>query len=105
MQGKIRRSQGRTPLHTAKRKYRTNVTRITKNNIKTYGLENYHLVDKYTYNVDHIVPVMYGFNNGIPEEKIGDIRNLRVICKIENIKKRCNVDYEAVDMDLFGEYL
>lgn len=105
VQGKIRRAEGKTPLHTAKRKYRNEVTRITRNNIKKHGLENYHLIDKYTYNVDHIVPIMYGFRNDITQELIGNIRNLRVIRKLENIKKRCNIDYEQVDTELFEGYL
>jgi hypothetical protein len=102
---KLERAKGKTPLHTAKKLYRNEVGRNTKRQIKEFGLENISLVDKYNYNIDHIVPVMYGFNNGIPAQLIGDIRNLIVIPKITNIKKRCNINYEHVDIELFKEWL
>lgn len=31
------------------------------------------------YQLDHIVPKRYGFENGIPPEQIGDIKNLQII--------------------------
>lgn len=102
---KIRRKTKRTPLHTAKHQYRIDVGRISKKSIKEHGLKNIELVDKYNFNVDHIVPVMYGFHHNIPPEIIGDIRNLQVIDKIKNIKKRCKIDYNVIDMNLFASYI
>lgn len=101
---KIRKTKS-SPLHTAKHQYRVDVGRITKQSIKEHGLLNVELVDKYNFNVDHIVPIMYGFHNGIPPEIIGDIRNLQVISKIKNIKKRCKIDYNIIDMNLFANYI
>ena len=105
IQRKYNRSKGPTPLHTAKKNYRREVDKYNKRSLKQNELKNRHLVDKYNYNIDHIVPTMYGFWNNIPPELIGNIRNMRVIPKIDNIKKRCNIDYSAVDYELFKGYI
>jgi len=58
-----------------------------------------HLIDGYdstkhgkmgkdgAYQIDHIIDIKYGFDNGIPAEKIADISNLQFITWEENIKK------------------
>lgn len=43
--------------------------------------------DDNAYHLDHIYPVIQGFENGIPPELIGDISNLRFIPWRENISK------------------
>lgn len=43
--------------------------------------------DPNAYHLDHIVPISYGFLNGIPPEEIADISNLRFIPWLENIQK------------------
>jgi hypothetical protein len=102
--GKIKRATKSTPLHTAKQKYRNAVKRATDNSIKTHGLENHHLIDKYNYNVDHVLPTMIGFKYNIPPELIGDIRNLKVIKKVDNIKKRMKLLINDINLELFKEY-
>ncbi len=39
------------------------------------------------YHLDHIVPIVYGFYNNIPPEKIGSISNLRFIRSTVNMRK------------------
>ena len=47
-------------------------------------LEGYKGRGKYTNHLDHIVPVIIGYWNDIPVEKIGDISNLRFITAQKN---------------------
>jgi len=102
---KASRREKSTPLHTAKHAYRIDVNRETKKSLRNQEIPNLHLRDKYNYNLDHIVPVMCGFRHKIPPAIIGNIKNLRVIPKIQNIKKRMNIDYDCVDKLLFKDYL
>jgi len=46
-----------------------------------------HWVMENAYHLDHIIPINYGFLNGIPAEEIGHISNLRFIPWLENIQK------------------
>ena len=39
------------------------------------------------YNLDHIIPIIYGYENKISPEEIGDIGNLKFIPAMENHKK------------------
>lgn len=39
------------------------------------------------FHLDHIVPIVYGFYNNIPPEKIGSISNLRFIRSTVNMRK------------------
>lgn len=105
IQRKYARQMKSTPLHTAKHLYRVEVGRHTKNSLKNNYLKGKEMSDKYNYNIDHIVPVMYGFHNNIPPELIGHINNLQVITKIDNLKKRCNIDYNNMDKELFKDYI
>lgn len=43
------------------------------------------------YHLDHIYPKSKGFDNNIPPELIGDIRNLRIIPGIDNVKKGATI--------------
>jgi hypothetical protein len=43
------------------------------------------------YHLDHIYPKSKGFDNGIPPGLIGDIRNLRIIPGIDNVKKKATI--------------
>jgi len=103
-QNKRNRSEKSTKLHTDKHKYRTDVNRFTIQSIKNHNIPNIEKRDKYNWNLDHLVPIMVGFHKKIPPELIGDYRNLEVIPKIDNIKKRMNIS-EKYDKELFKEYL
>jgi hypothetical protein len=75
---------------TDKEKYYKEVIRITRlQNITV--LENYEkrskAPDEHAYNLDHIYPIIKGFENNIPPEIIGDISNLRFIPWKENLHK------------------
>ena len=105
IQRKYARQTKSTPLHTAKHLYRIEVGRHTKNSLKNDYLKGKEMSDKYNYNIDHIVPVMYGFHNKIPPELIGHINNLQVITKLDNLKKRCNIDYANMNKQLFKDYI
>jgi len=67
--------------------YRKKVDRITKVNIT----EN-NIVVPGGHEVDHIFPVSYGYQLGIPAHVVGDIGNLQVMLMSENRKKsnKCN---------------
>lgn len=39
------------------------------------------------YHIDHIVPIIYGYENNIPPHEIGNIKNLQFIKAIKNHKK------------------
>lgn len=39
------------------------------------------------YQIDHIIPIKYGFENNLPPETIGDINNLRIVTWKENRDK------------------
>ncbi len=47
------------------------------------------------YDIDHIVPISYGYKNKIPPELIGNIENLRVITNKENILKGDRITKES----------
>lgn len=55
------------------------------------------------YHLDHIVSISYCFKNNIPEEICSDIRNLRLIPAIYNIKK--NVKVSTIIPDIFKPYI
>lgn len=44
-------------------------------------------IDKNAFHVDHIIPIIYGYEHNIPPEQIGNISNLRFISALENHKK------------------
>ena len=44
-------------------------------------------IDENAYNLDHIIPIIYGFKNNIDPKIIGNISNLRFIPWDENVKK------------------
>lgn len=102
---KIKHTTHLTTLNKVKRQYRVDCNRETQRTKKQHQVKDIHLVDKYNYNLDHIVSVIYGFYNNIPPVLIGHVNNLRVIPKIDNIKKGSSVDFNCVDKDLFKGYL
>ena len=59
----------------------------TLSNFKRRGWKKYHL--------DHIYPISKGYQNEIPPEKIGNIKNLRFIYYKKNIKKGSNITNES----------
>ena len=44
-------------------------------------------LDENAYHIDHIVPIIYGYEHNIPPEELGNIKNLQFIKAIENHKK------------------
>ena len=44
-------------------------------------------LDENAYHIDHIVPIIYGYENNIPPEELGNIKNLQFIKAIENHRK------------------
>jgi hypothetical protein len=75
--------------------YILDVLRITKKQ-PLHTLKNFEKIGKINengYAIDHIYPKSKGFDNNIPAELIGDIRNLQIISGIENSKKREHIIY------------
>jgi hypothetical protein len=75
--------------------YILDVLRITKKQ-PLHTLENFDKIGRIEnggYAVDHIYSKSKGFDNNIPAELIGDIRNLQIIPGIINIKKREHIIY------------
>lgn len=82
---------------TDKEKYYREVIRITRLQNITI-LEHYDKRAKapteHAYHLDHIYPVIGGFENNIAPEIIGDISNLRFIPWKENLKKSDKILFE-----------
>jgi len=80
-----------------KRLYYIKVWFITESmpihNLKNFDKRCYYGAS--CYNLDHILPISYGFHNNIPPEKIGNISNLRFIPSEENIKKGFKLTEES----------
>ena len=75
--------------------YILEVLRITKKQ-SLHTLENFDKIGHISnggYAIDHIYPKSKGFDNKIPAELIGDIKNLQIIPGIENSKKREKIIY------------
>lgn len=61
--------------------------------LKNYDKRCFRGVD--CYHLDHTVPIIYGYNNKIPPEKIGGISNLRFIPSEDNMKKGYKITEES----------
>lgn len=48
------------------------------------------------YDIDHIVPISYGYKNQLPAELIGSIENLRIISNKENLIKNNKITDDAI---------
>jgi hypothetical protein len=75
--------------------YILEVLRVTKRQ-PLHTLENYDKIGRLEnggYAIDHIYPKSKGFDNKIPAELIGDIKNLQIIPGLENSKKREKIIY------------
>ena len=72
---------------SCKKKYKLKVNSITKTSIK----QNDIIIPE-GYEVDHIFPVSYGHQLGLPPHVIGHINNLQIITREENRKKSNKCD-------------
>lgn len=68
-----------------KSSYYSIVWKHTENN--SFYIENIAKRGFMKYDIDHIVPISYGYKNNIPPELIGSLENLRVISNRDNIAK------------------
>lgn len=66
------------------KQYRKQVWKYTRKEplfqLDNWGKSNFHL--------DHIISIKWGFDNNIKPWVIGNIANLRYLCKSENLSKR-----------------
>lgn len=73
------------------KKYNSKVRGLTRHNIKKMNGVDLTNRGKMgvngAYQIDHIIPIKYGFDNDINEELIADVSNLRFIPWEENAKK------------------
>jgi len=58
-------------------------------------LENHKKRGWKKYHLDHIYPISKGYENEIPPEKIGNIKNLRFIHYKQNMKKGSKITNES----------
>lgn len=79
-------------------RYSRNVRNLTK---KIYN-ENKNIINpknlsrkRGEYELDHIIPVYYGFMNNIPVDLMASVDNLQMLTMMENRQKRCK--YELCD--------
>lgn len=77
-----------------KSKYRAECWRITEKN--KHALKNINLRSFKSYDIDHIVPISYGFKKGILPYLIGSSANLRILPNAENLKKGTKITSEAI---------
>jgi len=72
--------------------YLVNVKRQTEiNSIKVKGINKRN----WEFQLDHIVPVSYGFENNIPVNLISSIENLQMLTRFENMMKSNKITDEA----------
>lgn len=50
------------------------------------------------WDVDHIVPIKYGYNNNIPPELIGSLENLRMLPHRDNFRKGIKLTDESKEL-------
>lgn len=69
--------------------YRNEVRRLTEE--VAHQLKGIELRAFRGHHIDHKISIWYGFKNGIPAERIADLKNLRIITSKENMAKgtRC----------------
>lgn len=77
--------------------YRKEVYKYTKKQ-PLFQLDNYVNRGKGSFHLDHIISIKYGFVNDIDPELIGNIANLRYLCKTENRSKRDYLTKESFDV-------
>lgn len=80
-----------------KRLYYIKVWLITESQ-PLHKLKNSHkrcYMGKSCYNLDHIVPISYGYQNKIPPSKIGGLDNLRFIPAKDNMRKGYKLTEES----------
>lgn len=52
-------------------------------------------LDQNSVQLDHIIPIIYGFKNGIDPELIADVRNLRIVDCTVNLQKKQSLSPDA----------
>lgn len=78
--------------------YRKTARNMTARTKKTLDLSSYNIGKagvEGAYQVDHIVSVVYGYENNIPVELIASIENLQVIPWEENLSKKHHLTDDA----------
>lgn len=86
------------PVSDAEVLYRKTARNMTERNKKNMDLSSYNIgkagVDG-AYQVDHIVSVVYGYENNIPVELIASVENLQVLPWKENLSKKHHLTDQA----------
>ena len=77
-----------------KKLYYALVWEVTENQ-PLHILENHKKRGWKKFHLDHIYPISKGYENEIPPEKIGNIKNLRFIHHKKNMKKGSNITNES----------
>lgn len=80
------RAEIRKQKKAAWRKYKNLVWKIT-NSQPLQRLSGYSMRGFATFHVDHKIPIVYGFKNGIAPEVIGHINNLQILQAACNLQK------------------
>ena len=116
MREKIRKRTIESQLNISYEEWKQSLSEWEKYNNEVWmitRLQPIQLLENYTkrgrikdkpdaYHLDHAVSIWYGFKNKIPAEIIGNIKNLRFIKAIENVRKRHNIDKSYLDKIMEG---
>lgn len=77
--------------------YRENYTAINPDGLKRGRIE----VNPDCAHLDHIIPIIYGFKNGLAPEILADARNLRIVPARKNLSKKQVLTEEAEELLYF----
>lgn len=74
--------------------YREDVKRLSEEN--KHNVYNIHKRGFNNYHLDHKISIRFGYDNGIPAEKIAHESNLEMVYWVDNIRKstQCKIDDE-----------
>lgn len=93
-QSKIKHLKPKPKKNANKKRYISQCWTITESN--KHLLQDIELRCFRRYDIDHIVPISYGYKHNIPPSLIGSIDNLRIIPNKDNLKKGTRITDESI---------
>lgn len=93
-QCKIKHLKPKPKKNTCKKRYISQCWTMTESN--KHLLQDIELRCFKKYDIDHIVPISYGYKHNISPSLIGSIDNLRIIPNKDNLKKGTRITDESI---------